>query len=366
MELLFSVIECNKYKLQKALTVFAFLLLCISTHADNAKYIQMDNDGVIQTTSGTIYRLFQGERLSIDSTNTINIFSDKAFVHNISGLYNILDESNYKSYYDYDVESKISIRKDNDSLYVRIKHIDGFRECLLINQNRNKCFAKLTEKQLETFNSYSLNAIKCDSNTVIRIAPIGFFSFVVHWNNIKRVSENINSTRYTIYELTITKTSNKDTIRTYKRLRKEPYMERKDSFILYIVVCVTLVLGIAMLLCWKVISRKKKITVKKISELLEEVSLRNKINELEKERAMLMENLEKRKEEGKERMYSLKKQLEKYECRVKELKDENHVLKCDLDRSYEEKSELKSRLCKTDEQIMCLRKEIEDIMRRKK
>ena len=231
--------------MKKVLILFVLIVQCISIKAEKCTHIRMNNDGTIQTASGTIYRLFQSEMFSVDSTNVLSIFSDRASISNISGSFSTSYWPNYR----YDIESKISVRRDDDSLYVRVRRVKDLYVCLLINQNRNTCFAKITEDQQGTYQSYPLKSIQCDSNSILRIAPIGFYSFVVHWNNIKRVDERIDSTRYTIYELSTIKISNNDTIRLYRTTQKEPYLERIEdrdeshsSFSVYMVLLLFLIL----------------------------------------------------------------------------------------------------------------------------
>lgn len=211
--------------MKKILILFALIVQCISIKAEKCTHISMNYDGTVQTASGTIYRLFQSEMFSVDSTNVLSIFSDRASINNISGSFSISYGTNYR----YDIESKISVRRDDDSLYVRVRKVKNLYVCLLINQNRNTCFAKITEDQQGAYQSYSLKSIQCDSNSILRIAPIGYFSFVVHWNNIKKIDERIDSTRYTIYELSTIKISNNDTISLYRTTQKEPYLERTED-----------------------------------------------------------------------------------------------------------------------------------------
>lgn len=106
--------------------LFIFLFVnCIPLFAEKNKYIFMHDDGTVQTASGTIYKLFQGEKFAVGSTNALVIFPDTALINCISGHYYIHDTN-----YQFDIESMISVRRDNDSLYVRVKRMDGLRECL--------------------------------------------------------------------------------------------------------------------------------------------------------------------------------------------------------------------------------------------
>lgn len=375
--------------MDKTLILGGFLMLGISMYADKSKNILMDNDGTIQTTSGTIFRLFQGEMFAIDSINSLAIFTDRAFVNNVSGYYS----TRYGTKNQYDVEPRISIRKDSDSIYVRIKKINGFRECLLINQNRNKCFAKLTEAQLGSYHSYSLTDIQCDSNTVLRIAPIGFYSFIVHWDNIKRITEHIDTTRYTTYELTITKTSNKDTIRTYKSSRIEPIniIERSDephSFsLLYMIlgICLSLIFGIGIVFVWRknIVQKRQAIfegedminykepdkgicedhtRMAKYERMLESKNkeIRNILTKIEQfkcmlekkekeihnemaERDYLVKELEMTKKEGEKKLQVVKEELKKSENRLYSIENQLRKTEYDKQRLEEELLEYKDK-----------------------
>ena len=194
--------------MKKTLILYFFFAQLSFLYAENGKYIRIEHDGTIQTISGTIYRLFQGEIFEIDSTNALKVFTDRAFIHNINGSYVIQDEKDYNN----DVLPQIILKKDKDSLYVQIKKTSGLEECLLINQNRNTCFAKLGKKQYGKFVNYSLDAIRCDSNTILRIAPEGFLSITVPVVNIKGISEKNDSSIFMLTELSVIKTCNRDTI----------------------------------------------------------------------------------------------------------------------------------------------------------
>lgn len=230
-------------------------------HAENSKFISIEHDGTIQTISGTIYRLFQGEIFEIDSKNALKAFSDRALIHNINGSYEIQDKKDYNKF----VLPKITLKKDKDSLYVQIKKTSGLEECLLINQTRNTCFAKLGEKEFGKFIKYSLDAIRCDSCTILRIAPKGFLSITVPLVDVKGISEKNDSSIFILTELSVIKTCNRDTISFFKTSRKDPYNQdvSVSHFPMYVSIFVTIfvtivLLGIILLLQWKRIHSNKE------------------------------------------------------------------------------------------------------------
>lgn len=67
--------------MKKILILFVLIVQSISIKAEKCTHIRMNNDGTVQTASGTIYRLFQSEMFSVDSTNVLSIFSDRASIN---------------------------------------------------------------------------------------------------------------------------------------------------------------------------------------------------------------------------------------------------------------------------------------------
>lgn len=253
--------------MRKVFLLFCFWAICISVYAKHPNFIRIKdyNGAAIKTQSGQAIWLFQGETFEIDSDGSLKIFDEKLFMNRISGDYYDSKMNNYpinnsnKEVSDtckFDVESEISVRKDDDSLYIRIKPINGFSKCHLINQEKNKIFGTLNNKQQGSYYSYSLEEIQLDSNSILRIAPIGFYSFLVHWNNIKGVTQyvdtlQIDTIRHISQKLSITKTCYGDTIKTYVMEKHEdlPNTDKaiKDSFNLsYIWILLTIVLGMVM------------------------------------------------------------------------------------------------------------------------
>ena len=313
--------------MKKTLILYFFILQLSFLHADNSKFISIEHDGTIQTISGTIYRLFQGEIFEIDSKNALKAFSDRALIHNINGSYEIQDKIDNNKF----VLPKITLKKDKDSLYVQIKKTSGLEECLLINQNRNTCFAKLGEKEFGKFIKYSLDAIRCDSCTILRIAPKGFLSITVPLVDIKGICEKNDSSIFILTELSVIKTCNRDTISFFKTSRKEPYNQNVhvSHFPMYVSIFVIIILlGIILLLQWKRIhsnkevpSHKKKYHIESSQKeiLVKEINVLGMEND--KCKATICElkcNLEKVKKNA-----CISEEREKAHCKmIKELNDE--------------------------------------------
>lgn len=339
--------------MKKILIIFVLIVQGISIKAEKCTHIRMNNDGTVQTASGTIYRLFQSEMFSVDSTNVLSIFSDRANINSISGSFS----TSYGPNYQYDIESKISVRRDDDSLYVRVRRVKDLYVCLLINQNRNSCFARITENQQGTYQSYSLKSIQCDSNSILRIAPIGFYSFVVHWKNIKKVDERIDSTRYTVYELSTIKFSNNDTISLYSTTQKEPYLERIEdrgvshsSFFMYMVLLLCLFfilfLSATTYFYWRKLSHHKHAYNNEAVEICDEQIEDNR--KLQKERSDLsskLSKLEKKLHDEHIRSMHLENELAILHNTVIEKEKENEALKMEIekrnDRIYSIENKLK-------------------------
>lgn len=321
--------------MKKILILFALIVQCISIKAEECTHIRMNNDGTVQTASGIIYRLFQSEMFSVDSAKVLSIFSDRASINSISGSFSTsYGPHNYR----YDIEDRISLRRDDDSLYVCVRRVKDLYVCLLINQNRNTCFARITEDQQGAYQSFSLKTTQCDSNSILRIAPIGFYSFVVHWNNIKRVDERIDSTRYTIYELATIKISNNDTIRIYRTSQKIPYLERIEdsgeshsSFSMYMVLLLCLIfilfLSTTAYFYWRKLSRHKHEDVEFCKED-DNRSLRKECSDLSSQLEKIEEKFH---DEHTRRMY-LAKNMAQLNDIITEKEKENTLLKMEINK----------------------------------
>ena len=337
--------------MNKILILFALIVQCIFIKAENRTHIRMNYDGTVQTASGTIYKLFQNEMISVDSTNVLSIFSDKASINNISGSFSTSHGLTYR----YDIEPKISVRRDDDSLYVRVKRVKDLYVCLLINQNRNSCFARITENQQGTYQSYSLKSIQCDSKSILRIAPIGFYSFVVHWKNIKKVDERIDSTRYTVYELSTIKISNNDTISFYSTTQKEPYLERIEDgeewlslniLYIFLLIILTLIICITIYIYWRKSNIHKLIEKPEMIGLNDEQIVDNR--KLKKECSDLSSQLtiiEKKLRDEHIRRMHLEKDMTLLNDKIAEKEKENESLKMEIkrcnDRIYSIEKKLK-------------------------